>query len=375
MNKLFSIRWLFPLILSVSLLLAPSLGAEDSKKKKKPPLVTVATVVKADRRPSFRVSATVEPLLETVIAARVDGLVLETRVAVGDRVAANQVLVDLEASEARHLLAIAEAEVAEAEARLRRAEADLRRDQHLSETDFVSKQRLADRIAEVAVRQALLKKTEAQRALARERLSWYRIRAPFAGVVAERPPRPGQWVDQGQALLRLIDPQRLEIKALIPAALAPVLTPGTTAEGFWRRGQADSSGTLTLRTLIPRGDPVSRNFAAYWRLAADIDTVKPLAGQAVSLHIPLPDGGAPLLVPKDALIRQGERIRAYVVEEETIRAVTLTLGAAVGENRQVLDGLRAGQRVVIRGNERVRPGQRVRTLSLEGKSPKKGGER
>lgn len=357
------------LLISLSLLLL--LPVQPARAGQEAPLVTVAAVVEEAASAQVTVSATVEPLLESRLASRVDGLVAAVHVTVGERVAQGGPLVTLDDSEARHALHIHIAEVAEARERLKQAETDLERDRRLRETDAVSRQRLDDRSAEVAIRRALLQKSLAQQALARERLSWFRVTAPFAGVVTDRPPRPGQWLGQGEPVLGLIDPARLEIKAMLPGDLAAQLPPETHARASWQHDGQEVTAPVALRTLIPRGDPVSRNHPAYWR----VDTTdRLLPGQEVILRIPTAPASRMLLAPKDAVIREGDNTLVYVVEEEKIRAAAVRLGAEVGDRVRVLEGVQAGEMLVIRGNERVRPGQTVRSGLLPETATPGGGQ-
>jgi multidrug efflux pump subunit AcrA (membrane-fusion protein) len=78
----------------------------------------------------------------------------------------------------------------------------------------------------------------------------------------------------------------------------------------------------------------------------------------------LPAGGLhkALLVPKDALVLSGSRKALYLVVDGTARLVPVKTEAAYGPLIEVKGDLNPGQQVVIRGNERLRPGQAVKIL-------------
>ena len=63
---------------------------------------------------------------------------------------------------------------------------------------------------------------------------------------------------------------------------------------------------------------------------------------------------------KDAVTRQGDRAVVYRVNDDTAEQRTVRLGAAIGNRFEVLDGLSPGDIVVVRGNERLRPNDKVR---------------
>jgi len=83
------------------------------------------------------------------------------------------------------------------------------------------------------------------------------------------------------------------------------------------------------------------------------------ANQSVTVLLPTGGGEDVVTVHKDAVIRQGPRAIAYVVQDGVANPRPLSLGKAVGSRFQVLDGVSTGDLVVVRGNERLQPGQSV----------------
>lgn len=361
--------WLWSCALLFLIAAAPPGG--EKAKGPPPPLVEVEALREEQVAPTTVVSGTVEPLRESQVAARMAGVVLDVHAEPGDRVAADAPLLTLDPAEGERELLIRRAELAEARARLVKAEQDLERDRKLLGSDAVSRQRLAEREAEAAVRRALLQRAEAALALATDQRAWLTIRAPFAGVVAKRMPARGQWVGRGETVTALVDPEGLEILSLLPESLSGALLAGRRADA----ALGDGSGAwfpVTLRAVVPRLDPVSRNRATYWR--ADGAAVTGfLPGQEARLRLPSGEARPLLLIPKDAVTREKGENRVMVLDGETVRQAVVKLGAAVDGKLEVLSGLKAGERVVVRGNERVRPGQTVRIAANGGdKKPAEG---
>jgi multidrug efflux pump subunit AcrA (membrane-fusion protein) len=90
-------------------------------------------------------------------------------------------------------------------------------------------------------------------------------------------------------------------------------------------------------------------------------TGRPLAAnQSVMVHIPIGAARTVLTVHKDAIIKRGLASIVYVVDNGTAEMRRITLGEPTGSRYEVLDGLAEGDRVVVRGNERLRPGDKVR---------------
>jgi multidrug efflux pump subunit AcrA (membrane-fusion protein) len=83
------------------------------------------------------------------------------------------------------------------------------------------------------------------------------------------------------------------------------------------------------------------------------------ANQSVTLELPIGEGRNVLSMHKDALVSSRGQPTVYVVEGGRAHARTVKLGEAVGVRFEVLEGLKEGDKVVIRGNERLRDGRRV----------------
>ena len=84
------------------------------------------------------------------------------------------------------------------------------------------------------------------------------------------------------------------------------------------------------------------------------------ANQTVVLHVPMGAAREVLSVHKDAIIQRGGGSAAYIVKNGRAQLRMVRLGEAVGGRFEVLEGVKSGDMSVVRGNERLRPGQRVR---------------
>ena len=82
-------------------------------------------------------------------------------------------------------------------------------------------------------------------------------------------------------------------------------------------------------------------------------------GQSVSLTLPMGPPREILSVAKDAITRSVDGAAVYVVVDGAVERRLVSLGEAIGSRFEVLDGLEPGDLVVVRGNERLRPGQAV----------------
>ncbi len=199
--------------------------------------------------------------------------------------------------------------------------------------------RAQQRAAQARLRQAEL-------ALERRRLV-----APFPGVVTERLRRPGEWVGAGEAVLRLVGDEALELRAAVPLAAAAHLDVG-------QRLPAQVAGRTVearLRAVAPVADPRSRQVDVWAVVEAGIP------GAPARLWVPLDRPSRRLVVPRDALVLRGGGAAVFKVVGESVERIPVRLGPAEGDWIAVDGvGLAAGDAVVIRGAERLRPGQKVR---------------
>ena len=342
------------------LALLPALSVADNKSAPAP-LVVVAPVIEKPARPHSTIAGTVIPLLEATVASRVAGFVINTTVEVGNMVENGADLVVVESLTTQRKKQIQQTIIAEAKAHLDQAKNNLARDQKLRHTPALSRQRLADRQAEVAIRTAILNRAIAQQKQIDDQLSWHKITAPFAGIITKKSVHPGEWIKEGQGVVTLLDPSQLEIKAQIPANIANHLTPGMLAQAYFSEDGKEEA--VTLRAILPRQNPTSRNRPSFWRINNPAATI---AGQEVSLTIPLGEMTTMVLVLKDAVIRKGKKTHVFIVDNDTISLSPIQLGPSVENYFQVYKGLQAGEQVVVRGNERVHPGQKVKPVQLTG---------
>ncbi|MFQ5765762.1 MAG: efflux RND transporter periplasmic adaptor subunit, partial [Rhodospirillales bacterium] len=208
----------------------------------------------------------------------------------------------------------------------------------------------------------------AEMQLAATNLSYTVVRAPYAGAISRRLVEAGTYVNVGDPLVMLIDDIHLEVEADVPANRIAGLTPGTVVNFRLSGGRQLAA---TVRAVIPDENPQTRTRTV--RFVPESLTAVPnlAANQSVTVQVPASAGGKVVTVHKDAVLnRQGVRL-VYVSQNGKAVARPVQLGAAVGSRFVVVTGLKPGDLVIVRGNERLRPGQPVihDGMAGEGKAP------
>jgi len=120
----------------------------------------------------------------------------------------------------------------------------------------------------------------------------------------------------------------------------------------------------TVDRIIPRADPQARTFPVTVLIPNPDGRIG--VGMLTQVGLPVGSSSTALLVPKDALVRQGTRVFVYrITTESGIEAVDVESEQGLGDWIVIQGAVEAGQRVVTRGNERLRPGQTVEGELLE----------
>lgn len=316
-----------------------------------PAVVSVAEVESRALVPKRWVSASVHSRSDARLAAEVGGRVLQIA-EVGERVEQGALLARLDS-------AALELSIREQLARIGRFEIDaeqaarqLERYRQLGAAGHVSGLQLDE--VQSRLESAQAQRREAEAALAQLRLQVERssLRAPFDGVVVERFTVAGELLGAGAPLLRLVNPDDLEVRARAPVALAAQLSQGTPVD----LRVAESTHALSLGTVVPVGDEVSRQL----ELRLPLNDLELPVGSAVELALPTAQAREVLVVPRDAVVLRREGSHVLRVNSEGLaERVEVVAGESDAEWIEVEGALRVGESVVVRGAERLREGQAV----------------
>ena len=343
--------------LALFALAAPAL-AQEGGFQMPPARVEVATAELREMAPSVDVSGTVVSLNDSRIASEVEG-VLTWLAEVGDAVNAGDVIARIDPRLVRIEVTRAEANVARLESDFRYREKQLERTEELAAKNSASKTLLDEAVAQRDQAQHLL--SDARAALERAKVDLERtvVRAQFAGHVTERLASVGEFVSIGEDVVRLVDTHRIEISLPASIALSRFIKPGMEVPV--------QSGSIVrehpVRTVVPVGDAVSRMVEV--RLA--VGDAEWLVGTPVQVSLPSGTARSSVAVPRDALVERSGRSYVFkVTPDNTAEQVAVQINAIVGLWVGIADGIAAGDAVIVRGAERLSPGQAVEVLEKVG---------
>lgn len=245
------------------------------------------------------------------------------------------------------------ADIGRIEARLGLARVQEQRFLALRERASVSDAQIDAARAEREVLERELEQSRVVLARTRHELRRATVRAPFDGVVSERLVAVGEYLGMGQAVARLVNLEALEVRARAPVELVQGLHPG---DRLALRG-AGQLGEASLLSLVPVGDASARQF----ELRLGVDALDATVGSALELALPTAAARDAVSVPRDAVVlrRDGNYV-LRVDGDGTAARVAVQVGSTQGGRVEVQGSLAPGEQVVVRGAERLQPGQPVR---------------
>jgi len=338
------------------------------------PTVFTEKVRKDTTSTPLELPGSVTGLHETPIFARANGFVRALRVDIGSVVRTGDTLLVLDMPEVREQALQAAAVVEQTEASAALARTSLKRWQQLAQQGVVTPQELDERQAQANVTEANLRAAKANVANLREVLRFGAVLAPFSGVVTSRTVDLGALVVAGAAaaarpLLTLVQTDTVRVMLNVPQSAAARVRTGMRARVLVRdAGDSAASGTV-VRTAGAI-DPVTRTLLTELHIPNRARTLLP--GMYAQVQFTVPSTGASLRIPAIALIVRGEGTLVARVENDTVQLVPVTLGRDFGTSLEVLDGVKAGDALVVNPPESLSDGLRVRAVARGGgKAPTK----
>lgn len=208
------------------------------------------------------ISGTLRARREAALRAEVGGAVLQVTAETGQKVAAGQLLCRIDDTGLQQSLLAARSGVSAARNALELAEANARRARTLAGAGALAVQQAEQAEAGLEAAKAQAADATARATLAEQQADKARVRAPFAGIVAQRQVSLGDVVAPGAPLFTVIDPGRLQFEASIPAARLGEVRPGARVD-FSVTGFADQRFEGRIDRVAPAVDPATGQVRVY----------------------------------------------------------------------------------------------------------------
>ena len=259
----------------------------------------------------------------------------------GGLVAAGDLLVELENSEIRANLAIAEASLVESRSIYERSRS-------LSSSKVISD-------AEIEQLRAAMQVDEATVEAAKARLQNTYIRAPFAGRIGLRRVSPGGFVDTNTVITTLDDTDTIKLDFTIPETFLAVVSEDMEIVAR-SLVYPDRDFVGIVDSIDTRLDPVSRSVQVRAVLPNADNVLKPGMFLTVDLKR---NRGPQLIAPEEAIVPEGRDQYVFVVEDGIARKQRVVLGQRIPGAVVILEGVEPGDIVVTEGTQKIRDGAPV----------------
>lgn len=346
--------------------------------------VEIASVTRGDLNPAVYGIGTVDARHAYAVGPTQAGRVLRVSVDQGDRVRSGQLLAEIDpvdlrqraeaaastVARARQTAQAAQAQVAEADSRARLAQANHARYQALVRLGFVAQEMADSRgheaaAAEAALAAARANASGAQRDISRaeaelrgvdQQRNTLRLVSPIDGVVTAREAEPGTTVVAGQAVLRLVDPGQLWIRARVDQARAQGVAVGQVADIVLRSAPGSAMPGKVARIEL-QSDAVTEERII--NVAFDPPPAQLYLAELAEVTIRLPGVRDVLTVPRAALAQFKGQTGVWQVVDGRARFQPVQSGVQTAERVQIVSGLNAGDRLVVYSAKQLDDGDRV----------------
>jgi membrane fusion protein (multidrug efflux system) len=305
------------------------------------------------------------------IRARVEGWLESIHFTEGTEVRKGSLLYTIDPRELEQQVNAQRAQLAQAKTMLARADADVRRYRPLAQAGAVSQRQLDIALAEQGARQGEVDAVQAALKLAEINLGYATVRSPVTGVIGLTQARVGDFVGRVPNPIILntvsrIDSMRVQFSITEQEYLDFVRRAGGQSPQLRKRWALDlvladgsvypdkgmirfaerridaSTGTLLLEAIFPNTERMLRP-GQYGKVRAVFETA---AGATV--------------IPARAVVELQGLYQGYVLEEgNTVSLRRLTMGPRAGQEWVVKEGIQPGEKVIVDGIQRIRPGMTV----------------
>lgn len=306
-------------------------------------------------RPSIKLPGTIQSRLRSIIGSETEGIVVALYVREGESVSQGASIAQLRTDSLQQLLKAARSELDAAKAARELANRSLDRARPLFDKESLSAQQVDELESELLRWQADEQRLEAEIARIKLMIEHSHIRAPFDGVIVARLTDIGEWRDAGDPVVELISITDLEIDVAVPIVYFDNIDAGEPA-GVSFPSISEKRFEMAVTAMVPVANSEARTFIVKLRLTNDPQRPRVAVGMLANVWLSIGRSSSAIIVPKDAIVRrQQEQLLVVLNEDNLTRFVVVQTGNSIGDWIEIHNGVSAGDRVVVRGNERLEP--------------------
>ena len=302
--------------------------------------------------------AVLKSLNSTAVQPQIDGQIIAIFAKSGDRVSQGQRLVQIDPSRQQAAVSSQEAERAAREADVAFARQQYQRTTELLAAGAISKQEQEQAETSLRTAEARLQSLQAQVTQQEVQLRYFTVTAPSAGIIGDVPVRVGNQVTPQSVLTTIDQNDTLELNVQVPVERARDLKNGLPIRVLTGDGSS-LLATTTVNFVSPRVDDQTQSILVKGFVRNADEAMR--ASQSVRAQV-VWNTGEGIVVPVTAALRINGQYFAFVAEEAkgpegkpvlVAKQRAIKVGPIAGDSYSVLAGLKAGDRVVVSGAQKL----------------------
>jgi membrane fusion protein (multidrug efflux system) len=308
---------------------------------------------------SLTVSGSLTAQRSAIVKAKISAELLKLKVREGDKVKEDQVIGKLDTQEFVARLKQAQQQAASAKAQWQITQQNLSNNQELVKQGFISRSTLDTSVSNADAARANYEAAQAAVDLASKAMKDSVVRAPISGLISQRFVQVGERVAVDGRIVEIVDLSSLELQA--PLSPQDVLQVKVGTPASLRIEGMDKPLKAQIARINPSASADTRSVMVYLSLP-------PHAGLRQGLFVQgqiLLDQVQALAIPLSAITRDAGQDQVLVVKQGKVQKIKVSLGKRAGQNQdgqpmaEVLEGIAAGDQILINAAGTVREGQAV----------------
>lgn len=308
------------------------------------------------------ISGTMTPQEAATLRSELSGPIVQTYVEQGQPVKRGQPLARIDDTAIRETVLSAQSSARSAQLALDNAKRDAERQQRLETAGAVAPRDVEAAQRALASAQAAMADAESRLTAAQQQLAKTTFRAPFDGLVSERPVNAGDVVQPGTAIATVVNPASMRLEGSVPAEQLSSLKIGTPVI-FTVNGYGTQTFTGRIDRINPTADPTTRQVRVYVTIPNEKST---LVGGLFADGRVATESRQGIMIPTVAVDERGISPIVLRIRSDTVESVPVQLGVRDNASDQVeiRTGVSVGDTLLANASQGLAPGTRVRITAV-----------
>jgi membrane fusion protein, multidrug efflux system len=304
------------------------------------------------------ISGTLTPQENATLRSEISGPIVQTYVEQGQPVKRGQALARIDDTSIREALLSAQSAARSAKLALDNATRDAERQQRLEAAGAVAPRDVEAAQRALAAAQATMADAQSRLTAAQQQLGKTTFRAPFDGVVSDRPVSAGDVVQPGAAIATVVNPASMRLEGSVPAEQLSSLKIGTPVI-FTVNGYGAQTFTGRIDRINPTADPATRQVRVYVTIPNEKST---LVGGLFADGRVATESRQGIMIPTTAVDERGIAPIVLRIRSDTVESVPVQLGVHdnASDRVEIRSGVSVGDTLLANAAQGLAPGTRVR---------------